>query len=125
MAVWLCNRWKRPGLGWTERADATIAHFDEHGAKQIRNAGAFNIEIFRARIEAIPATYAILVVSTPLCSIVGVNEVMTLTADALNAEPRHDLLIPMYLYVLAWFFIYCFPIARWTVFLERRFAQER
>jgi polar amino acid transport system permease protein len=69
--------------------------------------------------------YAILVVSTPLCSIVGVNEVMTLTADALNAEARHDLLIPMYLYVLGWFFLYCFPIARWTVALERRFAIDR
>jgi polar amino acid transport system permease protein len=69
--------------------------------------------------------YAILVVSTPLCSIVGVNEVMTLTADALNAEARHNLLIPMYLYVLGWFFLYCFPIARWTVALERRFAVEQ
>ncbi len=66
--------------------------------------------------------YAILIVSTPLCSIVGVNEVMTLTADALNAESRHDLLIPMYLYILVWFFIYCYPIARWTTALERRFA---
>lgn len=66
--------------------------------------------------------YAIVVVSTPLCSIVGVNEVMTMTAAALNAEPRHDLLIPMYLYVLAWFFAYCYPIARWTAVLERRFA---
>lgn len=68
--------------------------------------------------------YAIVVVSTPLCSIVGVNEVMTLTAAALNAEPRHDLLIPMYLYILAWFFMYCYPIARWTAALERRFAVQ-
>ncbi|HET7411842.1 MAG TPA: amino acid ABC transporter permease [Pararhizobium sp.] len=66
--------------------------------------------------------YAILTMATPLCSIVGVNEAMTLTGDALAAEANHTLLVPMYLYLLAWFFIYCYPIARWTVALERRFA---
>jgi polar amino acid transport system permease protein len=65
--------------------------------------------------------YALVMVSTPLCSIVGVNEVMTLTADALAAEGRYELLIPMYLYLLLWFFAYCYPIARATVSLERRF----
>lgn len=66
--------------------------------------------------------YAILLVSTPLCSIVGVSEVVTLTADALAAENRHDLLVPMYGYILGWFFVFCYPIGRWTVALERRFA---
>ncbi len=66
--------------------------------------------------------YAILAVATPLCSIVGVNEAMTLTGDALASIGRHELLVPMYLYLLAWFFIYCYPIARATVGLERRFA---
>jgi polar amino acid transport system permease protein len=66
--------------------------------------------------------YANLNDATPLCSIVGVNESMTLTNDALAAEANHALLVPMYLYLLAWFFIYCYPIARWTVALERRFA---
>lgn len=66
--------------------------------------------------------YAILTVATPLCSIVGVNEAMTLTGDALASEARHELLVPMYLYLLGWFFLYCYPIARWTVRLERRFA---
>jgi polar amino acid transport system permease protein len=68
--------------------------------------------------------YAILVVGTPLCSIVGVNEAMTLTSDALAAEGRRELLIPMYLYLLLWFFLYCYPIARWTAALERRFAVD-
>jgi polar amino acid transport system permease protein len=65
--------------------------------------------------------YAILVVATPLTSIVGVSEAMTLTGDALSSEGRADLLVPMYLYLLIWFFIYCYPIARATVALERRF----
>lgn len=65
--------------------------------------------------------YAILTVATPLCSVVGVNEAMTLTGDALAAEARSELLVPMYLYLLSWFFIYCYPIARATVALEKRF----
>ncbi|HEX3710872.1 MAG TPA: amino acid ABC transporter permease [Pseudolabrys sp.] len=65
--------------------------------------------------------YAILTTSTPLCAVVGVSEAMTLTGNILNAEGRTDLLIPMYLYLLLWFFIYCYPIARATVALEKRF----
>lgn len=65
--------------------------------------------------------YAILVVGTALASIVGVNESMTLTGDILAAENRTELLVPMYLYLLFLFFAYCYPIARATVSLERRF----
>lgn len=68
--------------------------------------------------------YAILTMATPLVSIVGVQEAMNLTRAALNADGRFELLIPMYLYLLAWFFLYCFPIARATQALERRFAVE-
>jgi polar amino acid transport system permease protein len=66
--------------------------------------------------------YAILTMSTVLVSIVGVNEVMTLTGDVLAAENRPELLLPFYSYILVWFFLYCYPIARGTVRLERRFA---
>ncbi|MGQ0674896.1 MAG: amino acid ABC transporter permease [Rhodospirillales bacterium] len=66
--------------------------------------------------------YAILTVATPLCSIVGVNEAMTLTGDALASEARNELLVPMYTWLLLWFFIYCYPISRATVALEKRFA---
>jgi len=61
-------------------------------------------------------------VATPLTSIVGVNEAMTLTQDALAAEARPELLVPMYFYLLAWFFVYCYPIARATQAIERRTA---
>ncbi len=66
--------------------------------------------------------YAILTTATPLVSIVGVTEAMTLTGEILAAEQRDDLLIPMYLYLLTWFFLYCYPIARWTQHLERKYA---
>ena len=68
--------------------------------------------------------YAILAMDTVLASIVGVNEVMTLTGDALGAEGRPELLLPFYGCILVWFFLYCYPIARWTIRLERRFAVD-
>ncbi len=66
--------------------------------------------------------YAVLTMATPLVSIVGVGEGMTVTGEILAAENRSDLLIPFYLYLLCLFFIYCYPIARWTISLERKFA---
>ncbi|MEX0344990.1 MAG: amino acid ABC transporter permease [Rhizobiaceae bacterium] len=67
--------------------------------------------------------YSILTMATVLASIVGVSEVMTLTGRALAAEGgRTDLLAPFYSFVLLLFFIYCYPIARWTVRLEKKFA---
>ena len=66
--------------------------------------------------------YSILTMGTVLTSIVGVNEMMTLTRLALSAENRPGLLLPFYSYVLFWFFLYCYPIARWTVRLEAKFA---
>lgn len=66
--------------------------------------------------------YAILTVATPLCSIVGVDEAMNLTGDALASEARNELLVPMYSWLLLWFFIYCYPISRATAVLEKRFA---
>ena len=66
--------------------------------------------------------YAILTMSTVLASIVGVDEMMTQTQRALSAESRPGLLLAFYSYVLLWFFAYCYPIARWTVRLEARYA---
>ncbi|MBL4741286.1 MAG: amino acid ABC transporter permease [Sneathiella sp.] len=67
--------------------------------------------------------YSILTMATVLASIVGVSEMMTLTGQALAAEGgRSDLLIPFYSFVLLMFFIYCYPIARWTIHLEKKFA---
>lgn len=65
--------------------------------------------------------YAILTMATPLISIVGVNDALRLTQDALASINRGELLMPMYLMVLVWFFLYCYPIARFTQYLERRY----
>ena len=66
--------------------------------------------------------YAMLTMSTPLISIVGVNDAMTLTQDALAAEQRTELLMPMYTLLLVLFFFYCYPIARWTLRIERTYT---
>jgi polar amino acid transport system permease protein len=66
--------------------------------------------------------YQILAMATPLISILGVNDCLRLTRDALAAEGRSEYLIPMYLWIMLWFFAYCYPIARWTIRLERKWA---
>ncbi len=66
--------------------------------------------------------YAILTMSTPLISILGVNDGMMLTQGALAAEGRSEFLIPMYLWLMTWFFIYSYPIAEWTRRLEKKYA---
>ncbi|WP_312795112.1 amino acid ABC transporter permease [Tianweitania sp.] len=67
--------------------------------------------------------YAILTMSTPLCSLLGVNEVISLTRQAMESEGnRPELLVPFYGFCLILFFLYCYPIARFTKRLERKFA---
>jgi polar amino acid transport system permease protein len=67
--------------------------------------------------------YAILTMATPLASILGVEESVRLAQDAMTAEnSRPELLGPFYLFLLIIFFVYCYPIARWTIALERRYA---
>jgi len=68
--------------------------------------------------------YSILTMATVLTSIVGVAEIMTLTSRALSAENRPGLLLAFYSYVLFWFFIYCYPIARWTLYLEAKYKVD-
>ncbi|RMD61021.1 MAG: amino acid ABC transporter permease [Alphaproteobacteria bacterium] len=67
--------------------------------------------------------YAILTMATPLCSILEVQEIVKSTREALNAMgDRPELLAPFYSFILVVFFAYCYPIARWTIALERRYA---
>jgi len=67
--------------------------------------------------------YAILTMATPLCSILGVEEIVNLTRQAIESEDNHpELLVPFYSFLLVIFFVYCYPIARLTVRLERKFA---
>ena len=67
--------------------------------------------------------YAILTMATPLCSLLGVEELITLSRQAIESEDNHpELLVPFYSFALMIFFLYCYPIARLTIRLERRYA---
>ena len=67
--------------------------------------------------------YCILAMATPLCSIMGVEESVTYTAQALNAEGDRPELIPIfYSFLLVIHFVYTYPIARWSIRIEKRFA---
>ncbi|MEO0995207.1 MAG: amino acid ABC transporter permease, partial [Pseudomonadota bacterium] len=67
--------------------------------------------------------YAILTMATPLCSLLGIEELITLSRQAMEAEDNHpELLMPFFGSALILFFAYCYPIARLTISLERRYA---
>ena len=67
--------------------------------------------------------YAILSMATPLVSLLGVEEIITISRQAMEAENNNpELLIPFYSFALLIFFAYCYPIARWTIALEKRYA---
>jgi polar amino acid transport system permease protein len=37
-------------------------------------------------------------------------------------DSRPELLVPFYSFLMVVFFMYCYPIARWTIYLERKYA---
>jgi polar amino acid transport system permease protein len=66
--------------------------------------------------------YSLIAMSTVNASIVGVSEMITLTSQVHAAEgSRPELLAPLYAFALVCFFIYCYPIGKWTQALERRY----
>ena len=80
-------------------------------------------QCFRRMIPPWMNWYAILTMATPLVSLLGVEEIVTLSRQAMEAEDNHpELLVPFFGFALLVFFAYCYPIARWTIALERRFA---
>jgi polar amino acid transport system permease protein len=67
--------------------------------------------------------YAILTMATPLISLLGVEEIVTLSRQAMEAEDNHpELLVPFFGFSLIIFFAYCYPLARYTISLEKRFS---
>ena len=67
--------------------------------------------------------YAIMTMATPLVSLLGVTEVVTLSRQAMEAEDNDPaLLVPFYGFCLIIFFIYTYPIARLTISLEKKYA---
>ena len=66
--------------------------------------------------------YSLIAMSTVNASVVGVSEMITLTSQVHAAEgSRPELLAPLYAFALLCFFLYCYPIGKWTQALERRY----
>lgn len=66
--------------------------------------------------------YSLITMATVLASIVGVGEMLTLTAQVHAAEGgRPELFAPLYGFAGLCFFAYCWPISKLTQRLERRF----
>lgn len=65
-------------------------------------------------------TYAVLIMSTPLAAVLGVQEALGMTRSAVSAAGP-DMLAPFYLFLLAIFFTYTYPLSAWTAWLERRY----
>lgn len=69
--------------------------------------------------------YALLTLMTPMASILGVHEALGNTQSAMEAAgSRPELLVPFYLFLMALFFVFIFPISVFTRHLERRFGSS-
>ncbi|MFK5733922.1 amino acid ABC transporter permease [Pseudomonas urmiensis] len=66
--------------------------------------------------------YAVVTMGTALASLVGVHDLIDSAQIAANTVNRSGFTVLVYFSVLALFFSYCYPIARLTQRLERRYA---
>ncbi|MEC4563152.1 Polar amino acid ABC transporter, inner membrane subunit [Pseudomonas sp. JV551A1] len=66
--------------------------------------------------------YAVVTMGTALASLVGVHDLIDSAQVAANTVNRSGFTVLVYFSVLALFFAYCYPIARLTQRLERRYA---
>ncbi|GHU26438.1 amino acid ABC transporter [Betaproteobacteria bacterium] len=66
--------------------------------------------------------YAMITMSTTLASLVGVRELLESAKNASNTVNRTDFTVLIYLAVLTLFFLYCYPITRFTARLERKYV---
>lgn len=66
--------------------------------------------------------YASITMSTSLASLVGVHDIVDTAQIASNTVMRTDFTVLVYFTILALFFAYCYPIARYTRKLEQRHA---
>ncbi|MDF0729455.1 amino acid ABC transporter permease [Pseudomonas entomophila] len=66
--------------------------------------------------------YAVVTMGTALASLVGVHDLIDSAQIAANTVNRSGFTVLVYFSVLALFFAYCYPIARLTQRLERRYA---
>ena len=75
--------------------------------------------MYQADAAPLDEIYSLVAMSTVLASIVGVSEMLTLTAQVHAAEGgRPEFFAPLYGFALLCFFLYCYPINLWTARLS-------
>ena len=66
--------------------------------------------------------YSLVTMATVTASVVGVNEMLTITSQVHAAEgSRPELMAPLYSFALVCFFVYSYPIGKWTEYLELKY----
>jgi polar amino acid transport system permease protein len=66
--------------------------------------------------------YSLITMSSVNASVVGVTEMLTITTQVHSAEgSRPELLAPLYSFALICFFLYSYPISKWTEYLELKY----
>ena len=66
--------------------------------------------------------YSLITMSSVNASVVGVTEMLTITTQVHAAEgSRPELLAPLYSFALICFFLYSYPISKWTEYLELKY----
>jgi polar amino acid transport system permease protein len=66
--------------------------------------------------------YSLITMATVTASVVGVNEMLTITSQVHAAEgSRPELMAPLYSFALLCFFVYSYPIGKWTEYLELKY----
>jgi len=64
--------------------------------------------------------FAIIVMASSTASMVGVKEIIATATVVMDTTTDPGLIIPVYLYVLCWFFAFCYPFSHLTRWMERR-----
>lgn len=129
--------WIKAALGLALPASANIAEIFRGAIQSIpatqweasRSLALKRLQIFRWIIvpqcvrRMLPSwmnLYAMITMGTALASLVGVRELLGSAQIAANTANDVPFTILAYIAVLTLFFIYCYPISRLTIYLERR-----
>ena len=79
-------------------------------------------QALRSMVPPWMSLYCAVTMATSLANLMGVEELMTSLQLRLTGQTRPDLLLPAYLYVFVAFFIYIYPISRYSRYLERKWS---
>jgi ABC-type amino acid transport system permease subunit len=66
--------------------------------------------------------YCTMTMATSLANLLGINDLMTVMQEQLAAQAQPDLLLPAYGLVFLIYFVYIYPLSRYSRWLEKRWS---